>query len=167
MGDTRNRGNILWFLITARPDLLPIDLKRQGRAEEHIPLFYPETAGEYDEIYRVMLKKLGIKTAVDSITAVATEDQYLGLSGSDLEAVLVRAILEAEAAESSEVKLEHLQKAFSDFIPPANTREREMQILCAVLESTSRELLPERYRALDRAEVQARVNEIKRELRLI
>jgi ATP-dependent 26S proteasome regulatory subunit len=167
MGDTRNRGQILWFLITARPDLLPIDLKRQGRAEEHIPLFYPETAAEYDEIYRVMLKKLGLKTSVDTITAVATEDQYLGLSGSDLEAVLVRAILEAEAAESSEVKAEHLQKAFSDFIPPANSREREMQILCAVLESTSRELLPERYRTLDRGEIQARVNEIKRELRLI
>ena len=167
MGDTRNRGKILWFLITARPDLLPIDLKRQGRAEEHIPLFYPETAAEYDEIYRVMLKKLGIKTSVDTITAVATEDQYLGLSGSDLEAVLVRAILEAEAAESSDVKAEHLQKAFSDFIPPANSREREMQILCAVLESTSRELLPERYRTLDRGEIQARVSEIKRELRLI
>jgi SpoVK/Ycf46/Vps4 family AAA+-type ATPase len=167
MGDTRYRGKILWFLITARPDLLPIDLKRQGRAEEHIPLFYPETAAEYDEIYRVMVKKLGLKTAVTSIADVATEDQYLGLSGSDLEAVLVRATLEAEAAESSEVKPEHLQKAFSDFIPPANSREREMQILCAVLESTSRELLPERFRTLDRGAVQARVNEIKRELRLI
>jgi SpoVK/Ycf46/Vps4 family AAA+-type ATPase len=166
MGDTRNRGKILWFLITARPDLLPIDLKRQGRAEEHIPLFYPETAGEYDEIYRVMLKKLGINTTVTAISEVASEDQYLGLSGSDLEAVLVRAVLEAEAAESSEVLAEHLQKAFTDFIPSANSREREMQILCAVLESTSRELLPERYRNLDRADVQARISEIKRELRL-
>ncbi len=167
MGDTQYRGRILWFLITARPDLLPIDLKRQGRAEEHIPLFYPETAAEYDEIYRVMLKKLGLKTAVTSLSSVTTEDQYLGLSGSDLEAVLVRATLEAEAADSSEVKAEHLQKAFSDFIPPANSREREMQILCAVLESTSRELLPERFRTLDRGAVQARVNEIKRDLRLI
>ncbi|HKI04133.1 MAG TPA: AAA family ATPase [Thermoanaerobaculia bacterium] len=167
MGDTRYRGKILWFLITARPDLLPIDLKRQGRAEEHIPLFYPETAAEYDEIYRVMVKKLGLKTQVASISEVATEDQYLGLSGSDLEAVLVRATLEAEAAESSELKPEHLQKAFSDFIPPANSREREMQILCAVLESTSRELLPERFRTLDRGAVQSRINEIKRELRLI
>jgi ATPase family associated with various cellular activities (AAA) len=167
MGDTRNRGKIIWFLITARPDLLPIDLKRQGRAEEHIPLFYPETAAEYDEIYRVMLKKLGIRTSVQSIAEVATEDQYLGLSGSDLEAVLVRAVLEAEAAESAEVSPEHLQKAFSDFIPSANSREREMQILCAVLESTSRELLPERFRTLDRGEVQARINEIKRELRLV
>ena len=167
MGDTRNRGKILWFLITARPDLLPIDLKRQGRAEEHIPLFYPETAAEYDEIYKVMLKKLGIKTSVQTISEVAAEEQYLGLSGSDLEAVLVRAVLEAEAAESSEVKPEHLQKAFSDFIPPANTRERQMQILCAIMECTSRELLPERFRTLDRGEVQARINEIKRELRLV
>ena len=41
MGDTRYRGRIIWMLLTARPDLLPIDLKRQGRAEVHIPLFYP------------------------------------------------------------------------------------------------------------------------------
>jgi SpoVK/Ycf46/Vps4 family AAA+-type ATPase len=167
MGDTRNRGKILWFLITARPDLLPIDLKRQGRAEEHIPLFYPETREEYDEIYRVMLKKLGLKTAVIELSEIATEEQLLGLSGSDLEAVLVRAVLEAEAAESGEVLPEHLRKAFEDFIPPANSREREMQILCAVLESTSRELLPERFRDVDRGVIQARVAEIKRELRLV
>ncbi|HEX7184215.1 MAG TPA: AAA family ATPase [Thermoanaerobaculia bacterium] len=166
MGDTRNRGKILWFLITARPDLLPIDLKRQGRAEEHIPLFYPETVQEYDEIYAVMLKKLGIRTSVAKLSEIATEDQFLGLSGSDLEAVLVRAVLEAEAAESSEVTADHLKKAIADFIPSANTREREMQILCAILECTSRELLPERYRTLDRGEVQARISEIKRELRL-
>jgi hypothetical protein len=167
MGDTQYRGRILWFLITARPDLLPIDLKRQGRAEEHIPLFYPETVGEYDEIYAVMLKKLGIKTPVAKLSEVATEEQLLGLSGSDLEAVLVRATLEAEAAGSAEVALEHLEKALADFIPPANSREREMQILCAVLESTSRELLPERFRTQDRGEIQARIQEIKRELRLL
>jgi SpoVK/Ycf46/Vps4 family AAA+-type ATPase len=166
MGDTRNRGRILWFLITCRPDLLPIDLKRQGRAEEHVPLFYPETPGEYDEIYRVMLKKLGIKTTVTEVSSVAPKKTLLGLSGSDLEAVLVRATLEAEAAGSSEVKGEHLEKAFEDFIPPANSLEREMQTLCAVLESTSRELLPTRFRDADRGEVQARVNAIKLELRI-
>lgn len=166
MGDTRNRGRILWFLITCRPDLLPIDLKRQGRAEEHVPLFYPETPAEYDEIYRVMLKKLGIRTSVSEVSSVADERALLGLSGSDLEAVLVRATLEAEAAGGSEVAREHLQKAFADFIPPANSREREMQILCAVLESTSRELLPARYRDMDRGEIQARISAIKMELRI-
>jgi SpoVK/Ycf46/Vps4 family AAA+-type ATPase len=166
MADTRNRGKILWFLITARPDLLPIDLKRQGRAEEHVPLFYPETKGEYDEIYRVMIKKLGLRTAVENVSEVAEEAALLAMSGSDLEAVLVRAALEAEAAEAKEVGAEHLRQAFRDFIPPANTIEREMQILCAVLECTSRELLPEKYKTLDRAAMQARVNEIKRTLRI-
>jgi SpoVK/Ycf46/Vps4 family AAA+-type ATPase len=166
MGDTRNRGRILWFLITCRPDLLPIDLKRQGRAEEHVPLFYPETAAEYDEIYRVMLKKLGIKTSVTDVSSVAEEKTLLGLSGSDLEAVLVRATLEAEAADSGEVTREHLKRAFADFIPPSNSREREMQVLCAVLESTSRELLPPRFREMDRGEVEARINAIKLDLRI-
>ena len=166
MGDTRNRGKILWFLITCRPDLLPIDLKRQGRAEEHVPLFYPESAAEYDELYRVMLRKLGIKTPVAEVSSVAAPERLLGLSGSDLEAVLVRATLEAEAAESSEVSAEHLKRAFDDFIPPSNSREREMQTLVAVLESTSRELLPARYRDVDRAEIEARVSAIKLDLRL-
>ena len=166
MGDTRHRGQILWFLITARPDLLPIDLKRQGRAEEHIPLFYPETAGEYDEIYQVMIKKLGLHTPVARISEVAGEAQLLGLSGSDLEAVLVRAVLEAEAAGATEVAADHLRQAFADFIPPVNSLERELQMLYAVLESTSRELLPAAYRNLDRGAVQARVHEIRMDLRM-
>lgn len=166
MGDTRYRGRILWFLITSRPDLLPIDLKRQGRAEEHIPLFYPETVEEYDEIYRVMLKKLGIKTPVTKLSEVASKEHLLGLSGSDLESVLVRAIQEAEAAEAPEVSAEHLKKAFEDFLPSSNYREREMQVLCAVLESTSRELLPERYRNMDRGDIQAMIAEIKKDLRM-
>jgi SpoVK/Ycf46/Vps4 family AAA+-type ATPase len=165
MGDTRNRGKILWFLITCRPDLLPIDLKRQGRAEEHVPLFYPESVEEYDEIYRVMVKKLGLKTDVASLAALVPADQLLGMSGSDLEAVLVRAVLEAESAEASKVTADHLKQALGDFIPPANSLERELQILVAVLESTSRELLPARFKAADRGAMQARVNELKMMLR--
>ncbi|MFL6292459.1 MAG: AAA family ATPase, partial [Thermoanaerobaculia bacterium] len=115
---------------------------------------------------QVMLKKLGIKTSVARVSEVASDEHLLGLSGSDLESVLVRAVLEAEAADAHEVAAEHLKKAFEDFLPSSNSREREMQILCAVLESTSRELLPERYRKMDRGDIQARISEIKRELRL-
>ena|SRR3989441_12593083 len=28
MGDTRRRGKVIWFLMTSRPDLVPVDLKR-------------------------------------------------------------------------------------------------------------------------------------------
>lgn len=167
MADTRHRGKVLWFLITARPDLLPIDLKRQGRAEEHIPLFYPETVAEYDEIFQVMKKKLALDCKVASLAEVTSETALKGYSGSDLEAVLVRSILEAEAAGSSEVTLEHLQRAFADFIPTTNNLERELQILAAILECTSRELLPERFRDIDRAAVQMRLSEIKLELKTL
>ena len=45
MSDTRNRGRIIWVFATSRPDLLEVDLKRQGRLDVHIPLFPPETGG--------------------------------------------------------------------------------------------------------------------------
>jgi 4-hydroxy-tetrahydrodipicolinate synthase len=54
MGDTRFRGQIIWMLLTSRPDLLPIDLKRQGRAEVHIPLFYPTKAEDIAQMLRMM-----------------------------------------------------------------------------------------------------------------
>lgn len=165
MADTRNRGRVLWFLITARPDLLPVDLKRQGRAEEHIPLFYPETVDEVDEIYRVMKRKLKISTPVDSLIGIVPAEQLLGLSGSDLEAILVRSILEAEAAGHSEVAPEDLARAFADFLPATSAKERELQILAAVLECTSRELLPPKFRDLDRGDLAARIAALKRELR--
>ena len=57
MGDTRYRGKIIWMLLTSRPDLLPIDLKRQGRCEVHIPLFSPHDAAEIREMFEAMAKK--------------------------------------------------------------------------------------------------------------
>ena len=99
------------------------------------------------------------------LSSIVPREQLIGLSGSDLEAVLVRAVLEAESADSSQVTAEHLALALGDFIPPANSLERELQILVAVLESTSKELLPPRYRDLERAAIQARVNELKMILR--
>ncbi|MCB1035870.1 MAG: ATP-binding protein, partial [Acidobacteria bacterium] len=42
MSDTDNRGKIVWIFATSRPDLLEVDLKRQGRLDVHIPLFPPQ-----------------------------------------------------------------------------------------------------------------------------
>src|SRR6266849_6621532 len=61
MGNTEYRGKIVWFLLTSRPDLLPVDLKRQGRAEEHLALFYPESHDERLELVRTMAKKARVQ----------------------------------------------------------------------------------------------------------
>jgi SpoVK/Ycf46/Vps4 family AAA+-type ATPase len=162
MANTEYRGKIVWFLITSRPDLLPIDLKRQGRAEEHLALFYPETPEEHDALFRIMLKKSGITTPVQSIMEVV--DDPAGLSGADIEAILARALLASDAAEtagSTPVSAETLRYAFADFIPATSPIERELQILVAVQECTSREVLPERYRSMERSEVLLRIQELR------
>ena len=164
MGNTEYRGKIVWFLITCRPDLLPVDLKRQGRAEEHLALFYPETDEEYDSLLLIMLRKSGLKSSVKSMKEVLAEPKGSGLSGADIEAILARAALASDAEGNSDehaITPEVLRHAFEDFIPATSALECEMQILAAVQECTSREVLPERYRTLDRAELQARLNEIK------
>src|SRR5205807_6790623 len=86
MGDTRYRGRIVWMLLTSRPDLLPIDLKRQGRAEVHIPLFYPQDDGEVREMFRVMAKKNKVPIPEDALPAVKADRH---LSGSDIESIVV------------------------------------------------------------------------------
>ena len=48
-----------------------------------------------------------------------------------------------------------------DFIPSDIARQREYQELLAVLECTSRELLPERYAQIPREVIQQRVREIR------
>jgi SpoVK/Ycf46/Vps4 family AAA+-type ATPase len=161
MGNTEYRGRIVWFLITCRPDLLPVDLKRQGRAEEHLGMFYPETAEEHDAVFRIMIKKSGMKTAATSIRQVT--DNPDGLSGADIEAVLARALLATDAGADgeAEVPIETLRRAFADFIPATSPLERELQILVAVQECTSREVLPESYRSMDRETVLARINALR------
>src|SRR5262249_14543676 len=88
MGDTTYRGKIVWMLLTSRPDLLPIDLKRQGRAEVHIPLFYPQDEAEVREMFVAMARKNKVALAADAVPE-AGGDRFL--SGSDIESLIVSA----------------------------------------------------------------------------
>ena len=159
MGNTELRGKVLWFLLTCRPDLLPVDLKRQGRAEEHIALFYPDTDEERLAIWRAMQKKTGAQ--IDSADADKVYLESGGtLSGADVEAVLVRARMNRAMKSDGEMDADDLKAALEDFIPPSYPTEIELQNLVAVLECTSKSLLPEKYRRMDRADVTRRVGEL-------
>lgn len=160
MSDTANRGKIIWFLMTARPDLMPIDLKRQGRAEEHLALFPPHTNEERVELFEAMKKKTGLKQTEDYIPAII-EEGFKTFSGADMEAALTRAKFRAAAIGETEISPEILDLALSDFIPPTYPEEVELQTLNAVMECTSKELLPERYREMDRNEILSKIEELK------
>jgi SpoVK/Ycf46/Vps4 family AAA+-type ATPase len=145
MGDTRYRGYILWMLLTSRPDLLPIDLKRQGRAEVHIPLFYPQTEAEIHEMLTAMAKKNKVKLAEGAVAGVKVDTEK-NLSGSDLESILLGAQRKALAAGRTDVGRDDIQQAIDTFLPSAQGLEKEMQELAAVLECTDMAFLPEEWR---------------------
>jgi SpoVK/Ycf46/Vps4 family AAA+-type ATPase len=143
MGDTRYRGQIIWMLLTSRPDLLPIDLKRQGRCEVHIPLFPPQDSAEIATMFRAMAKKNKIALADNAIPDVSPDKQ---LSGADLESILLSARRKSLLAERETVTREDLAAALDEFIPSAQSLEKELQELAAVLECTDRNFLPPVWR---------------------
>lgn len=143
MGDTRYRGQIIWMLLTCRPDLLPIDLKRQGRCEVHIPLFAPQDSAEITTMFRAMAKKNKVLLADDAIPEVSPDRQ---LSGADLESVLLSARRKSLLAGRGQVLRDDLAAALDEFIPSAQGLEKELQELAAVLECTERSFLPAIWR---------------------
>jgi AAA+ superfamily predicted ATPase len=164
MGDTRYRGKLLWMLLTSRPDLLPIDLKRQGRAEVHLPLFSPSDDDEVAFMIKVMAKKNKTSLAAG---AVPEGLAARGLSGADIESIVLAAKRTALTQGRDGLTREDLEAAINDFIPSAQGLEKEKQELAAVLECTSMSFLPEVWRARvakpdARAKLQERMAEIRR-----
>jgi SpoVK/Ycf46/Vps4 family AAA+-type ATPase len=156
MGDTKYRGRIIWFLLTARPDLLPVDLKRQGRAEIHIPLFAPFDEGERRALHQAMARKHRIEA--DAIAAMPADRH---LTGAEVEAILIRAKRRAFLRGAEKPNAEDVITEATTFLPPAHGEEIELQTLAAVVECTDNRFLPERYRNMDRAVLARRVAELK------
>jgi SpoVK/Ycf46/Vps4 family AAA+-type ATPase len=138
MGDTRYRGQILWMLLTARPDLLPIDLKRQGRAEVHIPLFYPSDEKEIRAMFVSFARKFQSEIAPEDIPEVP----HIGfLSGADIEGLVGRALRASLLAGHDKITREHLSAVVKQFLPSTQGLEKEMQEIAAILECTDRQFL--------------------------
>ena len=159
MGNTQNRGRILWILMTSRPDLLPIDLKRQGRAEEHISLFYPETENDRLEIIEAMLRKNKIAHEVTDWHSIT--QNKLTLSGADIESMLIRSRRLAKINGHDKVSQSDVEAVANEFTPARDEIAVEYQMLVAAREATSREMIPEKYRSLTPVELSQRIEELR------
>lgn len=139
MGDTRYRGQILWMLLTCRPDLLPIDLKRQGRAEVHIPLFYPTEQADIRGLFLAMARKLGATLAPEDVPEVPQRGK---LSGADIEGLVGRALRRSLLAGQDRLTREALAEVVAHFLPSMEGVEKELQETAAILECTDVQFLP-------------------------
>jgi AAA+ superfamily predicted ATPase len=149
MGDTTYRGRIIWMLLTARPDLLPIDIKRQGRAEVHIPLFYPTEESEIRQMFVILAKKLGSRVAIEDVPAIPQRGH---LSGADIEGMVGRAWRVSLLKGADHITREALAEVVAQFMPSTQGLERELQETAAILECTDSQFLPAAIRESTAAE---------------
>src|SRR5438045_4916212 len=102
IGDSSLRGRELWVAMTSRPDLLSIDMKRQGRFGLCIPLFPAQGPDDVLELFTIVagVKKIAVADEIKAYTR-----GHLGnrpLTGSDVEAILTRAKERAVRAKHDE-----------------------------------------------------------------
>jgi SpoVK/Ycf46/Vps4 family AAA+-type ATPase len=160
MSDTRNRGRIVWVFATSRPDLLEVDLKRQGRLDVHIPLFPPQTTEEMQGLLLSVAKKF--KFPLDAADIPPLPENIV-LGGNEIEGILVRALRIHELLPEPRRPLrEILESVFQEVRPNAHTRKLEYMDLVAVKECTDARFLPPRYRDLTPEELERRIEETRR-----
>jgi hypothetical protein len=166
MSDTRNRGKIIWIFATSRPDLLEVDLKRQGRLDVHIPLFPPGDAAGRSGLFAAMAHKLRLPSTPADLPPLPDNDQ---IGGNEMEGILVRALRTNEAAKDAEERGQGqakplracIEAAIADFRPSAHVERLQLMDLLAVKECTDTRFLPERFRSLSLAQVNERIEKLK------
>jgi len=161
MGDTRRRGKVIWFLMTSRPDLVPVDLKRQGRAEEHLALFPPATIAERGKVFDLLRERLGIPLEPGVDATALLGESHDALSAADLEAILVRGSRRMAAGGQKVLSGALLHELIRDFQPPSYPLELEYQRLIAAFECTSRQLLPPDLATVPPEAIGARLAELR------
>lgn len=158
MSDTSHRGRVVMLMMTNRPDKLDADLKRPGRFDLKIPFFYPEQAEERRAVFEALVRKnkIAFEDGVELDGAVQATEGY---SGAELEAVLLAALNLAADGDRTELSQEDLDHAVDDVVPSRDTRMLSYMEMLAVFESSSRKMLPARYRDM---ETQAVLGELDR-----
>ncbi len=163
MSDTSHRGRVVMLMMTNRPDKLDADLKRPGRFDLKIPFFFPEDMGTRTAILAASARKNGIELS-EEVELVSVAEATAGYSSAELELVMLAAGAVSDDAERSTVTQADLAQAVEDVIPSRDTRMLAYMELLAVFESSSRRMLPERYRHMDTSTVQDKIDVLKSQL---
>lgn len=152
IGDSTLRGRELWIAMTSRPDLLAIDMKRQGRFGLCLPLFPAQGPEDVVELFATIAhsKKIKLNEPIQCFVREQLGDRPL--TGSDVEAIVIRAKERAVLARrDDDVQVEDVQEAVHSFIDPLDPDLLALQELAAVLACSDLRYLPDRYRTADRA----------------
>jgi len=160
--DSTYRGLILWIWATNRPDIVDEATKRPGRLGDlKIPFFH---AAEVPEIIlKVTAKRNNVELADFDFAPVL--EKVKGYSGAELEAVMLQSRWFARRAGRRSVNQENLLAAADDYLPSRNDRMIAFMELLAMLEASSRRLIPEKQlQKYNRDELVLRAQQLRLEL---
>jgi AAA+ superfamily predicted ATPase len=162
IGDSSLRGRELWVAMTSRPDLLAIDMKRQGRFGLCVPLFPAQGPDEVVQLFVTIAGVKKVKLDEQSLSYLRGVVGNRPLTGSDVEAILIRAKERAVLSRRDEdVQQADLAEAVESFIDPLDPRLLAMQELAAVLACSDRRYLPESYKNADRGLLRDEFEKVK------
>ena len=160
IGDSSLRGRELWIAMTSRPDLLAIDMKRQGRFGLCIPLFPAQNEQDVLNLFTVIARAKKVVLDDEMTAYVAERFGTAALTGSDVEAVIIRAKERAVLAMRDSVTVADMREAVDSFIDPLSPELLELQELAAVLSCSDRRYLPERYQHADKDDLSTRFSHL-------
>jgi len=167
IGDSSIRGKEIWIAMTSRPDLLAIDMKRQGRFGLCMPLFPAQDEKETLDLFRVIAAARGQKIPEGFVTPTLEDKntQFItGLTGSEVESMLIRAEVIATLDERDTITAEDLNRAVESFIDPLDRILIWKQTKAAVSSVTDRAFLPELLRKMKKGEIDQYMGSISHKL---
>lgn len=161
MAETENRGQVLFVMLTNRPDKLDSDIKRPGRLDRKIPFFYCDSAAERAQVLQAVLARYGETCTASTEELLVLCDTLAGYSNADLEALALLAV-ELARNQASPLDAAVLSAAALDFMPPQERDMIEFMELLAVSETSRRSMLPKRFRDMAVADIQNNLLAAKR-----
>jgi hypothetical protein len=137
--------------MTSRPDLLAIDMKRQGRFGLCVPLFPAQGPDDVLELFKTVSRVKKIALGEPILAYIRDNLGTLPLTGSDVESILIRAKERAVLAKrDDDVQRPDVEEAVNSFIDPLDPDLLKMQELAAVLACSDKRYLPAQHRNADR-----------------
>jgi len=144
MGDTRNRGKILWILASSRPDLIEVDLKRPGRVDVKIPIFPSTDPVESFGLLRALCARQGLGIDPGSFEEIKDRMPPLLTPGA-AESLAVK-IYRRVKTRAGMTPLAALRECLEDYQSPVPRETMEFQIRLAVAEASDLDFVPEPFR---------------------
>jgi SpoVK/Ycf46/Vps4 family AAA+-type ATPase len=152
LGDPNNRGRVVFFGASNRPDLMDDALLRFGRIDAIIPVLLPENT-EREAIAEATARSLGVDLIDNAACQIASNsDKY---SAADVAQVVIKA--RKIAAREGRAWIGELDAAKAlRALRPATPAKADYFTMLAVQACNDTELLPPRYAALldDRGKLQ-------------